>query len=318
MKSYLAFLFISLALFSCKKELQKVCLANIINQPINIESVDSIAKQQLYEVRKQALKIAIKNKVVASEAFKRKIGIEELSLIEVRNKAEKVSITDYQEYIRKYALVTTSNDSLKIIEYLNTIKVKQRHDFYTDSLIENANIKVFLEPPVYKEIDLSNNLSFNLTPENNVVVYLISDYDCPSCNLLATKIASLIKKYESKVNFKIIIFSNYVSNKALATYSAWLLGNFAAMYKQISKRNYEMTKKEIFKVAKEIGLNDSLFQKNFCDPSILKHFLNEKEDLISKGIYATPTIVVNSKVLDDDFAIYTLENAIENELHQDN
>ena len=50
-----------------------------------------------------------------------------------------------------------------------------------------------------------------------------------------------------------------------------------------------------------IGINDK---------EILKNLMINKERLITKGIYSTPTFIVNGKVLDNKYAIHYLEDVI--------
>lgn len=62
----------------------------------------------------------------------------------------------------------------------------------------------------------------------------------------------------------------------------------------------------------QIDLNQ--FERDYYDPNTLITLLNTKKRLIEKGIYSTPTIILNSKVLDDKFAVFALGNMIEDEL----
>jgi len=234
--------------------------------------------------------------------------------IEVENKADKVDLNDYEKYIEINNIKSEKRDSISIISYLKTIKIKQRHDSFIDSLIDNAEIKIFLKQTNYKTIELNNIKSFDLTPENDLIVYIISDFDCPACQLIDNKINKIIEKYKYKVNFRYVYFSEYISKKALASYAAASQNHFIEMHNRLISKKKEIGDEEIFEIAEDLGLDIPTFEMEYNDSNTLKQFLVTKEELINKGVYSTPTIIVNSKILDDELAIYTIENVIENEL----
>ena len=66
--------------------------------------------------------------------------------------------------------------------------------------------------------------------------------------------------------------------------------------------------------ATKLGLDTNKFNKDMNDQQILKMFVENKERLISKGIYSTPTFVVNGKILDRRHSIDYLEDVIIEEL----
>ena len=68
--------------------------------------------------------------------------------------------------------------------------------------------------------------------------------------------------------------------------------------------------------AAKLGLNINKFNKDMNDQQILKMFVENKERLISNGIYSTPTFVVNGKILDKRHSIDYLEDVIIEELEK--
>lgn len=305
-----------LSLFnSCFSNKNENEIAIINGYSIVKDQIDSVASLGIYENRKQALKVIIKKNVVKCEAKKRGISENELIKIEVENKADNVILYDYEKYLELNNITREKKDSIKIIAYLKTIKIKQRHDTFIDSLIQNSEIKIFLNPTVYKTIELNDIKSFDLTPENDLIVYIISDYDCPTCQFIEPKLNKIIENYKNKVNFRYVYFSEYISKKALASYAAATQNHFIEMYKHLHSKNKEISDEEIFEIAEDLGLDFPTFEMEYSDSNTLRQFLVTKEELIKKGVYSTPTIIINSKVLDDELAIYTLENVIENELH---
>jgi len=307
------FFILTLLLLNCTRETSTQRIATINGSDILQEQIDSVTSMGIYEIRKDALKSLIKQKVVEFEAEKRHLPLTDLIKIEIENKIDKITEYEYHEYIERYNLKEI--DSSEIISYLKTIKIKQRREIFSDSLIQNADIKIYLQPFLFKNVEINDIQYFNLTPKNNVTVYLISDYDCPACLNIKTELEKIIEKYKTKINFRFVYFSDYISSKALAVYAANKQNQFIEMHNALFSRNQDLGNEEIYNLAMEIGLNISTFKTDYQNPTTLKRFLKTKEKLINKGIYSTPTIIVNSKVLDDELAIFTLEEVIKNELH---
>jgi thiol-disulfide isomerase/thioredoxin len=311
---FFPFIFIlSISLHNCSLYKSEQKIAIIDGNDIFQNQIDSLTSMSVYEIKKDALKSLIKQKVVELEAKKRNLAIQDLIKIEINNKIDKIEEYEYRDYIERYNLKDV--DTSEIISYLTAIKIRERHEIFSDSLIQISDVKIFLKPFLFKNVEINNVQYFDLTPENNIVVYFITDYDCPACMDIKTKLESIIEKYKNKVNFRFVYLSDFISSKALAIYSANKQNKFNEMHQAIISKNQNLSKEYIYNLAKELGLNMPIFKNDYNNPNTLKKFLKTKENLISKGIYSTPTIIVNSKVLDDELAIYTLEEVIENELH---
>jgi hypothetical protein len=78
---YVIFLLITLMLFSCKKN-DKI-VATINNKKIYQCQIDKLIEDELYKLRKQALKSYISNELINIEAMKRNISPDELRLLEI-------------------------------------------------------------------------------------------------------------------------------------------------------------------------------------------------------------------------------------------
>ncbi|MCD6111938.1 MAG: thioredoxin domain-containing protein [Bacteroidales bacterium] len=63
-----------------------------------------------------------------------------------------------------------------------------------------------------------------------------------------------------------------------------------------------------------MDLDITTFTKDINNTKILKNLIKNKELLISKNIYSTPTFIVNGKILDNKYAIDYFEDVIIEEL----
>ncbi len=69
-----------------------------------------------------------------------------------------------------------------------------------------------------------------------------------------------------------------------------------------------------FDCAKKLDLNIDKFQRTFNSKKHLRRLINNSNLIKQKGIYSTPTFVVNGKVLDGENNIFYLQNFIEKEI----
>jgi thiol-disulfide isomerase/thioredoxin len=307
--SILIFLFLSCQTHKNTKE-----IANLNGTSIFIDDVDSIANKSIYEIRKEALKTVLKREIIEIESNKRDISVDELITLEVKNKTQKISFHDFERYLDLYNLNKDSVNRIQINLYLQTQKEKERYDYFTDSLLEQANLKIALLPHNNKQVNLEDVKFFNLTPENNKVVYIISDFDCPSCRFIESKLEELIKSYYNSVNFRYIYYSDYVSQKALAIGALAKQKNINDLHSYFYKCNADISRDEIIDFVDSTDVDLEQFQKDMANPELMIEFLKTKEKLIENEIYSTPTFIVNSLILDDELAIYNLEYLLENEI----
>ena len=119
------------------------------------------------------------------------------------------------------------------------------------------------------------------------------------------------KKYNNKVSFKFVYFSDYIGKSALACEAAAKQNKFKKMHNIIFENTNLLNKDTIYNYfAVKLGLNINKFNKDMNNKQILNMLVKNKERLISKGIYSTPTFVVNGKVLGKRQSIDYLDDVI--------
>jgi protein-disulfide isomerase len=299
----------------CNVENNKKEIAKVNGVTIYCNNIDSIASDYVYNAKKRILKNIIREEILQQEIAKKQITKEKILQQEIKNKTHQVSSADIEKYYIENNVDKNSFDTLKIITFLKSQKIQERYEEYTDSLIELADLKIFLKKEFPKQINIKNVKYFNLTPPNKNTVYIISDYDCPNCMLIEPKVETLVKQYSSKVNFRYVFFSDYISKKALAVNAFSKQQNINKLHTFLFKSDTDIGFADIANFAKSQNIDTIQLKKDFESPSNLEELLETKENLINQNVYSTPTIVVNGRVLNDEFAIYQLENILENEIH---
>jgi len=300
------------------KKTNKNIIAEIGEEKIELEKIDSLLNDQIYEIRLNALENEISKKLLEIEAKKQNISLEKLVNTEINKKAKTVTGKELSDYIIKSDF--NFNDTSKLKNYLIGIKQKERQSQYVDSLKNIYKVKVFLKPTYFNVIDTKSLYAHNLNENNSkVTVYIISDFRCSSCQETEKTLRKIYNKYNNKIKFAFIYYSGYIDKDALACEAAEKQNKFRKMHDIIFENSDLLSNDSIYyEFAKKIGLDLNKFKLDMQDKSLLKPLLNNKDFLIANQIYTTPSFIVNNKVLNRKYAINYLEEIIDEELEKYN
>lgn len=319
--NFILAMLVLIVLISCNPSNTKKSNKNfvaIINESDTIrqESLDSIASDQILELRKKALSIFLREKLLMKESQKYNIDIQSYIEKMVNKKTELPSELEIKKFI-----INSPNFDYQSASYsLTNIKRTERTLELLDSLKQVYDVKVFLQPSNFKRIEIGDIHSINIASDKgDIEVYIISNFECPSCNRIKAELKSLYEKFYEHVSFKYIYYSSYIDSSGLACEAAANQGKFIEMYEALIE-NYDNLHKDsiCYTLANKIGLDMNKFANDMNNPSTLKKLMINKEAITKLGVYSTPSFVVNKLLLDDKYAINYLEKVIINELEKIN
>ena len=278
--------------------LQHEIIAKLDNENIYLSQVDSIIGMQVYEQRLDALQMLVSRKIIEKEAKKNGLSYNQLIEEQIKKKCAEVTMEDIDTYVsyNDISFIDTAN----IISYLKSIKQEKRQLRYIDSLKQYYPLRIKLRPPFYQKIETSNLFSQNITPDKATFeVYIISDFSCTSCQKVETELQKLYTKYNNRVNFRFVYFSDYIDKSAIACEAAANQGKFRQMHDKIFENIAELHQDSVyFRFARGIGIDINKFLTDLNDDKILKRLMYNKKYLVENNIYTTPTFIVNDKILD--------------------
>jgi protein-disulfide isomerase len=186
---------------------------------------------------------------------------------------------------------------------------------YVDSLKTKYNIKILLKPPnspVIKINDLITYYKGNL--DSNITFLQISDLECEMCREYAPIFNELYQKYKDSVRFGFTQFGSYTSLSAIALESSGKQGKFWEMYDSIAFTKYLPEKTDLLKVAKNIDLNLEQFNTVLESENIKTALEDNFSKLNTAGIYGTPTIMINNKLIYNFSLIEDIEKMLIEEI----
>lgn len=317
MKKCLLIFCYSFVFFSCNKEetsnVNKY-VAIINNQPILGTKVDSLISDQIYQLRKNALKGLLRSEIIEFHAKCQKMGKEEFvkKSIHLNNT---INPDQYYEYIGEHGINSKNNDSIKIIEYLLALNKQKQFEHFADSLLTESNLTINLMPTRYDKVIVDNFDFHELSGGKKIVAYILSDYNCPACQNTNKKLKKIIEKYKSNVSFRFAYISEYIDKKAIVAEAAANQGKFIQMHDFLFDHpEIKGEDPSILKFAKELGVNMEEFEKDMMNPETLKKLIINKQKIIAQNIYVTPSFIIDNKVINDEFSLNTFENLINEDI----
>ena len=276
---------------------------------ITIQELDNLIQQELfdelnriYAIRKVALDYMITEKIFEIEANKSGTTVQEyvnkycndnlsdklLSSFIKKNKLEN-GIIDLRRTLKFVDINSPEGENLLHKEYKNYLKKR-----LADSLKLVYDIRINLKSPQSPSFSLENiSAKYRGNLNSKVTMLEISDLECSSCKDNYPIYKRTYNKYKDRIKFGFAHFSSYVSVSAIACECASRQGKFWEMHDLLFElTNYPDTT-EIMNIAKKMELNLHQFRLDFIDSTIVSNIENNFRNIHSKGIYATPTIIIS-------------------------
>jgi protein-disulfide isomerase len=136
-----------------------------------------------------------------------------------------------------------------------------------------------------------------------VTIVEFSDFACPYCKKSFTKIREISKKYKDvKIIFRDLpIITDYSTNLALSARCAGEQGLFWVMHDKLFINQGAKTDEEIFRLAKEIGVNEKRFKSCYNSKKYFEDIEKDFNDAKALGITTgTPVWFINGQKASGD------------------
>lgn len=309
-------------------------VAYIDSIPISFEEIDDLCQQELFDelsrihlIRKVTLEKVINDKIIEMEAEKINVTVEQL-----KNSLFNKKIND--ESIERYAKLANYVDKipeLKETFIFHDIKSSKGQEIlidkfkvylltqYIDSLKALHQIKISLCPPKSPKFAIDNLIvHYKGNLESPVTFLIITDFDCQMCRENNVFFEKLYDKYNDRVRFGFTHYSSYVSNSAIASECADNQSKFWAMHDSIFNSTYIPDSITLFRFAKNLKLDMNTFTNDFMNIDLSVKIKDNLLKLESAGIYGTPTIMINNRLIFNSTSINEIENMLKEEIEKIN
>ncbi|HEV7922462.1 MAG TPA: thioredoxin domain-containing protein [Thermoanaerobaculia bacterium] len=272
-----------------------------------------------YNIRKTALDDLIAERLLATEAARRNITVEELLKTEVGGKIEVPTAAEVEPFYdgTKERFGGSKEEAIaQIIEGMKRQRIAARTAEFVKSLREAAGVKVLLAPPRAKVDAAGPTRGSEVAP---VTIVEFSDFECPFCSRANATMKKIEQKYGENVKF---VFLDYplpihrtAPRAAAAARCAADQGKFWEMHDRFfSKNGGPVQDADIRKYATESGVDMTRFS-TCLDSGKYADTWKEGQAAGSKvGVQSTPTFFVNGRMVVGAAPLESFTSVIDEEL----
>lgn len=275
-------LVLTILLYACSNRNEEV-VAEVNGHKLYSSELSQVTKQEIFDLLNMTYEIKLRS---LDDLIKRK-------LIEFEASNQKVSVDDFLNvYISK-----TIQDSVMVSMSANRRRALliQR---LADSLFNEAHIKRYIYPPRRPNCvvaDLCVHYRGNLDAKTHLIV--ASDFNCQRCAEFEKTLKRIYNEYQDKVKFGFVSFADEPTLASLACEAADKYGKFWEFHDAMFSYRAPLDSAYVYGLAKSMGLDvvkykqDLLAAKNYND---VNHTINK---LMERGLFATPTIIINDRLV---------------------
>lgn len=285
----LLYFFSLLLLCSCANP-RKEIVAEVDGIEIAQDELSQSTKQELfdllnlaYDIKMRALDDLIKQKLLTAAAGKQKMTLEEYlnGYVISKNGAAKED-------------VSTEFSSMLTKDELRNRMIQQ----LADSLYHKANIKKYIYPPKQPDCaiqDLCMHYRGNLNAAVTFIV--VSDFTCERCIEFEKTLQLIYDKYHQQVKFGFINYAASPNPASLACEAAAQQHKFWEFHDAIFQHKALADSTFIFNLATAEKLNLNRFKRDLVSREIYDNQIRTLDELAKRGLFATPTIIINNRLV---------------------
>ncbi len=304
--------------------------AKVEDQVVTLEELEkSLAPQlarleeQKYKLMESKLEDMIAERLVAQEAKKRGVTMEELLKAEVSSKAPEVTEAEVTAFILKNkSRLQGETWALrpKVREYLENEKEVLQRRAYVASLRQAAKVTVFLQEPEPVRIPVSSGEAFVKGPkEAPVTIIEFSDFQCPFCRTVVPTVKELIRQYPTTLrwafrDFPIASLHPKAPKAAEAARCAGEQGKFWEYHDLLFDSQTQATVEDFKQFADQLKLDPKNFEQCLDSGKQQAAVQSDVEEGARLGITGTPTFFINGRMLVGAQSLESFRRIIEAEL----
>ena len=303
--------------------------AKIGAETITVEEVQQSIQPELtkldrerFRLIEQKLNQMIADRLLAAEAKRRGISVDELLKQEVNAKTPKITDQELDAFMaQNRARLPQGDDAelkLKVWEYLRDQKNAQQKSDYVRALGQRAGVTVYLADPTAVQIDTDKGFARG---EKSAPVSIVefSDFQCPFCKAATTTMHQVMAQYAGKVRW---VFRDFpiaslhpLANKAHeAARCAAEQGKFWEYHDVLFQKSPQLAPAELQKYARELKLDGESFDRCIEGGKYQAAIAADIEDGQRLGVSGTPAFFINGRMLVGAQPASAFQQVIDSEL----
>jgi protein-disulfide isomerase len=301
-------------------------VATVYGQPVTQAELDEAVGTRLmrlrteeYQIRRGALDQIISERVLAAEAQKRGISVEELLRIEVEAKVETVpreTLEGVYEAAKDRIGNADREEALRqIAEGMRRQKTNTRRMELTRQLMADAGVKILLDPPRAEVRAEGPSKGPQSAP---ITIVGFSDYECSFCGRALPTLQQLRDRYGDLVR---VVYRDYVlpshrnaPKAAEAAHCAGDQGKFWEMHDHLFANQRDLSPIAAIRYAGELKLDQAAFQQCIGSGKHEATWKAAQAEGELVGVRSTPTFFINGRMIVGAAPAETFISVVEEEL----
>ena len=274
------------------------------------------ARYDLYVAQRNALNKAIDDELLAQEARKEQVTVDQLLKRHVESQIKEPSEETLQIYYmgtQKPEPYATARD--KIRAYIHQLQQKKLQSDYVAKLRAGETVRVMLEPP-----------RLNVGPGDNppggeqaasVTLVEFADYQCPYCRKAEPELQRLREEFKGKLRYAFRDFPlpmhEYAEKAAEAAHCAAAQGKYWD-YHDVLYASKQLDPPALKTYARDLKLDTKAFETCLDSGQMSSVVGTQNSEAQALGLQGTPTFFVNGRYVSGNVTYERLKSVITEEL----
>jgi protein-disulfide isomerase len=278
-------------------------------------------ERQRHELMSQRLEVLIGERLLAREAQKRGVTVEELIKREVHGQIGEATDTEVTAFIaQNRATLPPGLEAelrLKVRDHLRAQKTTQRLQAYVRELRAQTPVTVYLVGP---RVAVNSDRGFAQGAQNApVAIVEFSDFQCPFCKGVVPTVKQLVATYPGRVkwvfrDFPIDSLHPAARTAHEAARCAGDQGKFWEYHDLLFERAPNHSPQELKAYAQEVKLDVAAFAQCLDGGQYRDTVVKDVEEGERLGVSGTPTFFINGRPLVGNQTMEAFKAVIEQEL----
>ncbi len=282
-------------------------------------------EEEKYKLLESKLNELIAERLVAREAKRRGVTVEELLKAEVVSKVSEVTEAEVTTFITQNKgrlREETVELRLKVRDYLREQKEAQQRSAFVASLEQSAKVQRFLEEPAPIRVTVRAEGAFAKGPKDAPITIIeFSDFQCPFCRNVVPTVKELIRQYPTTVrwafrDFPLASLHPKAPKAAEAARCAGEQGKFWEYHDLLFDSQAQATIEDFKRFADQLKLDPKGFASCLDSGRQKAAVQSDVEEGARLGITGTPTFFINGRMLVGAQPLESFRGIIEAELRR--
>ncbi len=269
-------------LYACSNRKDEV-VAEVNGHKLYNSELSQVTKQEVFDLLNMTHEIKMRT---LDDLIKRR-------LIEYKASEQQLSVDDFLDAYISMAMSDSVKVKMSVSRY-RTILVRR----LADSLFNEAQIKRYIYPPKRPSCvvaDLCVHYRGNLDAKTHLIV--ASDFNCERCGEFEKTLKRIYDEYQDRVKFGFVNFADEPTLASLACEAADKYGKFWEFHDAMFSHNAPLDSAFVYGLAKSTGLDVVAYKQSLLAAENYDNVNHTINKLMERGLFATPTIIINDRLV---------------------